>query len=234
MKIREIINEAVLDPKVDILDEIEQAIDGANRDYEQFLEKNNDQDDIEYLAELIEDYIESDIPIEVHVNPAKRSNPNEWISAEAGVDDTGEFINLILHSDNLVGKWGPKTFKNLVMQAMAHETIHLQQYDRIGHDKLKDLISGHQRGTQAMKSVPIDKQQAVWMRHYLSDPHEIMAYAHNIASEIQELGNPEEVIRNINKYTDDVPSYALYRRIFDKDSKIIKQLLKYTAGYLGR
>ena len=70
-----------------------------------------------------------------------------------------------------------------------------------------------------------------WMRDYLADPHELMAYASDLASEIKDLDNPEQVLRNPEAHKQDLPSYQRYRQVFEPNSKEMRQLLKYTADY---
>lgn len=243
MKLNELeqkVVEAVISPIQEYMSEIDYALDQANQEYQDYLSSNNDQDDIDYLAELIEDAVDfDDLDFEVHVNHQPRRDPNEWISAEAGVDTKGTFINLILHAKNLEGRWGPKTFKDVVMQTIGHETIHLAQYDRIGRKKLNKLKSGHQRGQEAAANAPEDQKAQIWMKHYLADPHEMMAYAYNLASEVSDYG--QDVNRTLTqiealsrKDQQAFPSYMRYRSVFEPNSKELKQLLKYTSQYLHK
>ena len=58
-----------------------------------------------------------------------------------------------------------------------------------------------------------------------------MAYAHDLADEMRNVDNPEEALRNPEKYIKELPSYQRFRGIFPVNSKQIKQLLKYTADY---
>ena len=137
-------------------------------------------------------------------------------------------MQVYLFSKNLAGKYGPKTFKQLVMRMLAHETIHWQQYGKIGLDRVNKFKSGHQKGTELANKTGNPKD---WMREYLRDPHELMAYASDLASEIKDLDNPEQVLRNPEAHKENLPSYARYRTVFEPNSKELKQLLKYTADY---
>lgn len=235
MRLRDLeICEATLTPRNDIVDIVLDAVDQASDDYQEYLRDNNDQDDIEYLAELIEEHLDGQIDLEVYVNHTPRKDPNEWLSAEAGVQDNVEFINIILHADNLNGRWGPSTFRKIMKSALEHETIHLNQFSKIGHDKLAGMKSGHQKGTEKMKSVPDNKKQEVWQREYLKDPHEIMAYAHDMARELEDSDNPLQLLRSMEQHRDKSTVYSKYRSLFDKDDAVIKQLLKYTSQYLSK
>lgn len=221
------LTEARVEPDAKFMSAMERAIDRVIKAYGQYLDDNNDEDDIDYLAELL-NRATAKLPVEFEVIDDERQDPNEWISAEAGVDDNGEFMTMYLFSDNLEGKYGPKTFKNLLMQAMKHEAIHWNQYGKIGYDKLDKIKSGHQKGQEKMAKSgnPLD-----WMREYLADPHELMAYASDLASEIKQLDNPEQVLRNPEAHKADLPSYQRYRQVFEPNSKELRQLLKYTADY---
>jgi hypothetical protein len=221
------LTEARVEPDAKFMSAMERAIDRVIKTYGQYLDDNNDLDDIDYLAELL-NRATAKLPVEFEVIDDERQDPNEWISAEAGVDDDGEFMTMYLFSDNLEGKYGPKTFKNLLMQAMKHEAIHWNQYGKIGHKKLGKIKSGHQKGQEKMAKSgdPMD-----WMREYLADPHELMAYASDLATEIKQLDNPEQVLRNPEAHKADLPSYQRYRQVFEPNSKEMRQLLKYTADY---
>lgn len=221
------LTEARVEPDAKFMSAMERAIDRVIKTYGQYLDDNNDEDDIDYLAELL-NRATAKLPVEFEVIDDERKDPNEWISAEAGVDDDGEFMTMYLFSDNLEGKYGPKTFKNLLMQAIKHEAIHWNQYGKIGYNKLGKIKSGHQKGQEKMAKSgnPLD-----WMREYLADPHELMAYASDLASEIKQLDNPEQVLRNPEAHKADLPSYQRYRQVFEPNSKELRQLLKYTADY---
>lgn len=221
------LTEARVEPDKKFMSQIERAIDKSNAEYAQFLQDNNDQDDIDYLAELLNKYT-TRLPVEFEVIDDERKDPNEWISAEAGVNDSGEFMTMYLFSTNLEGKWGPKTFKNIMMQAMSHEAIHWNQYGRIGHEKLGKIKSGHQKGQEKMAKSGDPKD---WMRSYLADPHELMAYASDLSTEIKQLDDPENALRNPERYKEQLPSYARYRQVFEPNSRELRQLLKYTADY---
>ena len=80
--------------------------------------------------------------------------------------------------------------------------------------------------------LPNTKFMAMDARHCAgAEMHELMAYGSDLASEIKDTDNPEQVLRNPEAHKDDLPSYARYRQVFEPNSKEIKQLLKYTADY---
>ena len=227
MRLYELV-EARVEPDKEFMSQVEQIIDDSVEEYQQVLDSNGDVDDIDELEEILNQNNYENLPIEFIASDQKRKDPNEWISAEAGIDKDGKFMNVYLFSKNLEGKYGPKTFKQLVMRMLAHETIHWNQYGKIGLDKVNKIKSGHQKGTELANKTGRSED---WMREYLRDPHELMAYASDLASEIKDTDNPEQVLRNPEAHKQDLPSYGRYRQVFEPNSKEIKQLLKYTADY---
>jgi hypothetical protein len=222
------ITEARVSPDVEFMDQVEQILDLSIEEYGKYLDDNNDVDDIFELEEILNSNNDNNLPIEFIASAKERQDPNEWISAMAGIDKKGPFMEVYLFSKNLEGRYGPKTFKQIVMRMLAHETIHWNQYRKIGLNKVDKIKSGHQKGTEIAKRTG---NQMDWMREYLKDPHELMAYASDLASEIKDLENPEQVLRNPEAHKQDLPSYARYRQVFEPNSREIRQLLKYTADY---
>lgn len=227
MRLYELV-EARVEPDKEFMSQVEQILDDSIEEYQQVLDSNGDVDDIDELEEILNQNNYENLPIEFIATDQERKDPNEWISAEAGIDKDGKFMQVYLFSKNLEGKYGPKTFKQLVMRMLAHETIHWNQYTKIGLDKAAKIKSGHQKGTELAKKTGRSED---WMREYLRDPHELMAYASDLASEIKDTDNPEQVLRNPEAHKQDLPSYGRYRQVFEPNSKEIKQLLKYTADY---
>ena len=222
------ITEARVSPDVEFMDQVEQILDLSIEEYGKYLDDNNDVDDIFELEEILNSNNDSNLPIEFIASAKERQDPNEWISAMAGIDKKGPFMEVYLFSKNLEGRYGPKTFKQIVMRMLAHETIHWNQYKKVGLNKIDKIKSGHQKGTEIANRTG---NQMDWMREYLKDPHELMAYASDLASEIKDLDNPEQVLRNPEAHKQDLPSYARYRQVFEPNSREIRQLLKYTADY---
>ena len=232
MKIADIITEARVQPDNSIIEIMDGIIDSVQAQYQDMLDNNGDKDDIDELADLFNDEVEDyELPIEFHVNHEERKDPNEWISAAASWEgDEEKFIDIILHAKNLEGSWGPKTFKQYLMRALAHETIHFGQYDKMGKEKLGQTQSGHQKGTAVVAKGGTARD---WERMYLRDPHELMAYGHDLAQEINDTDNPAEVLRSIEKYRNELPVYNKFRNIFHKESPQIRSLLKYATQYLS-
>lgn len=232
MKIRDVV-EAGLEPDRDFLEQVEEIVDDALEEYAEFLVNNNDQDDIDELEELLNASNYDELPIEFIADHNPRRDPNEWISAAADWDPKeGKSVRVFLHAKNLEGVYGPKTFKKILMRMLAHETIHWKQYDRFEPGVLDTYKSGYMKGVEKKDAGGTERDL---MRMYLRDPHELMAYAHDLADEIKDnTDNPELALRNPEKYIDELPVYQRFRQSFPRDSKQIKQLMRYTADYFKR
>lgn len=216
-------------PDVDFLEKVSYIVDDAADEYVEFLSGNADVDDIDELEELLNVNNDDGLPIEFIVDHSPRKDPDEWISAAADWTPTeGKSVRVFLHAKNLETKWGPKTFKKIVMRMLAHETIHFEQYDKFEPGVLDTYKSGYMKGLEYKNSGGTETDL---MRMYLSDPHELMAYGHDLADEMRDTVSPETTLRNPENYIDELPVYARYRSIFTKEAKQIKQLLKYTATY---
>jgi len=223
------LTEAKIKPDDNFLDAVEEIIDDSIEEYQQFLNDNNDKDDIDELEEILNSNNIDDLPIEFIADHHPRKDPDEWVSAAADWDpEEGKSVRVFLHAKNLEGVYGPKTFKQILMRMLAHETIHWNQYDKFDPKVLNTYKSGYMKGVEKKKSGGSDRDL---MRSYLRDPHELMAYAYDLADEMRNLDNPEEALRNPEKYIKELPSYQRFRDIFPVNSKQIKQLLKYTADY---
>jgi len=223
------LTEAKIKPDDNFLDAVEEIIDDSIEEYQQFLNDNNDKDDIDELEEILNSNNIDDLPIEFIADHHPRKDPDEWVSAAADWDpEEGKSVRVFLHAKNLEGVYGPKTFKKILMRMLAHETIHWNQYDKFDPKVLNTYKSGYMKGVEKKKSGGSDRDL---MRSYLRDPHELMAYAYDLADEMRNLDNPEEALRNPEKYIKELPSYQRFRDIFPVNSKQIKQLLKYTADY---
>jgi len=218
-----------INPDSNLIADIEEIIDQSNIEYSMFLEDNNDVDDIEELVDILNYNNIDELSIDFIVNHAPRADKNEWISAMADWSTTdGKIITVILHSKNLENMWGPVSFKEILMKMLAHETIHFNQYDKINPSIIETLQSGHQKGMKLKENGGTERD---WMRSYLRDPHEQMAYGHDLSVEIRYSSDPMNALRNPEMFIDELPVYARYRAIFPKEAKQVKQLLKYTASY---
>ena len=221
---------ARISPDNDFLGQVEEIIDDSLTEYQEFLKQNNDIDDIDELEEILNSNNYDDLPIDFITDHNPRKDPNEWVSAAADWDaKEGKSVRVFLHAKNLETAYGPITFKNLLMQMLAHETIHWGQYDKFDPKVLDCYRSGYMKGVEKKKNGGTDRDL---MRMYLRDPHELMAYASDLAYEITvNTDNPQVTLRNPEKFAYALPSYKRYRESFPSDSKQIRQLLKYTANY---
>ena len=221
--------EAKLKPDDDFLSQVEEIVDDSIAEYQDFLADNDDVDDIDELESILNSNNIDELPIEFITDHSPRKDPNEWISAAADWDPKeGKSIRVFLHAKNLEKVYGPQTFKKILMRMLAHETIHWGQYDKFDPKILDTYKSGYMKGVEKKNSGGNERDL---MRMYLRDPHELMAYAHDLADEMRDTDNPDEALRNPEKYKNEMPVYQRFREIFPSNSKQIKQLLKYTADY---
>lgn len=228
MRIREIF-EAKIEPDYNFIAQVEMMLDDSIAEYQEFLADNNDEDDINELEEILNSNNVDDLPIEFVADYSNRKDPDEWISAAADwTEEGGKFVTIYLHAKNLEGVYGPKTFKHIVMRMLGHETIHWNQFDKMGANVLKTHKSGHMKGV-ALKAKT--GKESDWLRSYLRDPHELMAYAHDLADELKNTDDPEAALRNPERYKDELPVYQRFRQVFPPNSKQLRQLMKYTADY---
>lgn len=220
---------ARITPDNNFLEQVSYIIDSAAAEYVEFLSDNADVDDIDELEELLNANNLDEFPIEFIADHSIRKDPNEWISAAADWTPTeGKSVRVFLHAKNLIGCWGPKTFKKILMRMLAHETIHFKQYDKFDPEVLTVYKSGYMKGVECKNNGGTDTDL---MRMYLRDPHELMAYGHDLADEMRDTKTPEVALRNPENYIQELPVYERFRTIFEKNSKEVKQLLKYTATY---
>jgi len=227
----------ILSPDYEMMDKVSAVVDEVNAWYKAELAINHDIDDIQALAEMLNiQTIKFQLPIEWFVYDDKRATTTEWLSAAActgkmiknGKTLHSNHLEVILWENNLEGKWGPITFKELVMQMIGHETIHFNQFSRIGYDRLNDLKSGHQKGLQLFNKTG---EEHDYMQCYLRDPHELMAYGHDLAAEIRRVSDPAKALRNPEAFKNELLVYEQYRDIFPPNSKPLQKLLSYAARY---
>ena len=99
MKINEIIiQENRLQPDEDFLSQVEEIIDEANKEYQEYLADNGDRDDIDELEEILNANNFDDLPIDFIADHSPRKDPDEWISAAADWDPKeGNSVRIFLH-----------------------------------------------------------------------------------------------------------------------------------------
>ena len=106
-------------------------------------------------------------------------------------------------------------FLNRLADSLAHELIHMRQA------RSRDFLFVE---NQARRHIQMDENLV-----YLSDPDEIEAYAHNIATELQEHPNPLSKIHNpVAVSVNDSINLWAYVQAFSKDitHPVVKKLLK--------
>jgi hypothetical protein len=221
--------EGRLAANTDFLSVVEEMLNDAVKEYADFLESNNNKDDLEELADILQSYSDSDdLELNWHVGKTGMKAV-DWYIQSAIVHGDGS-IDIILDPDSTIGYWGPKSFKDSVLKTLAHETIHLAQRDRMGVKKYKSLPSGYQLGLR--KKEKTGKERDL-VRTYFRDPQELMAHGHDLAVEIIKSSDPKEALRNPEKFREELPTYDKHRQIFPPNAKPLQRLLSYAAGYIN-
>lgn len=226
MKVHDI-TEAIVMPDSEFMTELSYSIDEALEEYQEYLDAHGDRDNINHLEDLLNASFDDEDRIDFVTNYDKPS-VDWWMRAEAVTSETedGERvtdITVVLIARNLIGVYGPKTFKKMLMRLLSHELVHKGQHSRI--PDLTKMSSGYQKAANATS-------HREWENKYLRDPHELMAYGETIAQEIADTENPQAALRNPEAYIDQLPTYARFRNMWPRNSKYIKMLLKYTSQYL--
>lgn len=195
----------------------------AGKKYEKFLLINKNVDNINLLSDLLnnecKDYLDE---VSFVVDDSKSENDCfDWFFATVNIVDGKPNIKFYLNKDVLTGTWTFEQFEYEILTCFCHETIHLEQYKKVPFNVLKNMSTSY-------SNVPDEK---FWVSYH-SDPFEIMAYAHNLYVELENSTNKEKALKNPEKYLEELPTYFTYRRLFKKNNKIIKRLLKYTYQYV--
>lgn len=227
MRVHDIIVER-LTPNQDLLQKVGDGVDDALVEYQEYLDTHDDRDNIEKLEDLLNASVDNEDMIITFVTNHEETKGDWWMNAQAftGEDEDGERvteIEIVLNAQNMIGVYGPKTFKKMFMRLLSHELVHAAQHSRIPN--LDKMASGYQKSL--LSKTPREKENK-----YLRDPHELMAYGETLAQEIADTENPQATLRNPEAYMDQLPTYARFRNMWPRNSKYIKALLKYTAQYL--
>jgi hypothetical protein len=231
MKVRDITER--VQPDQDFMAKFSDAVDEALAEYQDFLQSNDDVDDIDELASYLDAELgdpDFDDLLNININVDHDVKKTDWwMTAEAAGGETEDGdrvyeIDINLNAKNMEGVYGPKTFKKIIMRLISHEMIHINQYQRV--PDLGDLVSGYQ------KSAADGGRH--WETTYLRDPHELMAFADTLSQEMLDTDDPQAALRNPDAYRELLPTWARFRRIFTKDTPQIRALLKYTSQYLNK
>lgn len=228
MRVQDIITESNVIPDREFLSTLEDGVDEALAEYQEYLDTHNDVDDINELEDLLNASVDEELRIDFSTNHGQ-PNSNWWMRAEATTGETEDGdrvtdISVVLLARNLIGAYGPKTFKKMLLRLVSHELVHKGQHARIPN--LDKMTSGYQKAAFATS-------YREWQRKYFRDPHELMAYGETLAQEIADTDDPQAVLRNPEAYRELLPTYDRFRDIFPRNAKQIKALLKYTSQYLS-
>ena len=126
-----------------------------------------------------------------------------------------------------------KVFKNVVAEILAHEIVHIGQFDRI-MKKYKDNPKGYIKTILKLGKKSDDATEHI---AYLSLPLEMMAFARHAVQEFKGHGfTNEDIIKYIKNFSkadiDDSKVFFAYIYFFRKDDKILKKFLKYVYDYV--
>jgi len=220
--------ESPLQPDKKFLAEVSDILETACSEYQDFLDSNDDQDDLDELVDILQSHTDLyGLDITWFIG-STNCYAVDWYIQAAQVHGNGS-MDIIIDPDSTIGYWGPKTFKSSVIKTIAHETIHLAQRDRMGAEKYNSLPSGYQLGLRLQKKTGKERDL---IRTYLRDPHELMAHGHDLALEIKASSNPDQALRNPERFRNELPAYDKHRAIFPPNAKQLKRLLNYTARYI--
>lgn len=212
-------------PNRNVVRKSHKAITETNEQYQQFLDENNDDDNIIHLTDLLNiNFNKQGLNIFWDVEE-KEEDAIDWYIHSAITYHSGEIV-ILLHPESIIGYWGPVSFMNVAMKTIEHESLHLQQKKKMGTKKWQTVKSGYQIGMQMFIKTQDRKQL---MKIYLKDPQELQAHGHDLFREIELLGL--NTLANLEYHTEQLPTYKKYRSIFDADDKTMKRLLKYTFEF---
>jgi len=135
--------------------------------------------------------------------------------------DKNKNINIVVSEDVFFDKvyndwqWFIKQFRRI----LNHELVHRHQYNRVDFSRIKPRYQNLSNPEQ-----------------YLSNKHEIMAYANSIVNDLMSKeGTPEKALKLLQRptmgMTKDIDRYFIN---FELGSKVINQLYKYMYEYLTK
>ena len=186
-------------PDKNFIETLHGVLNEVCTEYCRFLEENNDKDDPLELAEIFNGTLYSYDIESIHVIVGETGKMAiDWYIQAGMVTHDGD-ITLVLDPDTINGHWGPKTFVASVIKTLEHENIHIKQRDRMGFEKYSTIPSGYMKGQKLYKKTGNLNDL---IRLYFNDPQELMAHGHDIAREVSAIGNPFDILRNIENYRD--------------------------------
>jgi hypothetical protein len=234
MKIKELTER--LAPKASYLTQLSRVLQKARTVYRS-VQASEAKQDKDYDTDLFD----SDLwTTSLNFSSLKLSAPFQWNLA--GYDQGKSPVSKYLHSAHTnddgtitVNLFDPDLedfeydeFRRVLLRFIEHEAVHMAQRDKMGHDVYTNRVTGFQK---AKKFFGNDPNRA--MQIYLSDPQEIMAHARDLSNELKQADKPLIALRHISKFADYLPTWQKYIRSgFSPVDPVVKQLMKYTAGYL--
>lgn len=131
------------------------------------------------------------------------------------------FGTIIVYLNPNVFKISAEEFVKILTNIIKHELVHRGEFLRVNSKNTKNKMMQKDHSTRIK---------------YLSDKHEIMAYAWSIVEEYKIIGFKRDKILNFFRNgTEDLNysiNYQMYRNTFEKDDPVMKLLYKYIYMYL--
>lgn len=124
-----------------------------------------------------------------------------------------------------------KVFKCMVEEILAHEFVHVFQFDKI-MAKYKGNPLGYIKTIQSLSQDGINDH-----KEYLSQKLEIMSFARQAVQEFKSHGfSNEKIIQYLKDFSkagiNDSYTFYVYTYFFDKKDKVLKKFLKYIYDYV--
>lgn len=131
-------------------------------------------------------------------------------------------MNLVVVYDDFIkflnSRRAPMQLLKVIKSILGHESIHYQQYDKMGKDPSKYVVES-----------PV-KNHTGYLKHHT----EVMAFAFSVVDELKNVeGNSKDEILSILKKGKGHRILDDYHRLFsDKDKKTYKKFIKYAYQYV--
>jgi hypothetical protein len=152
-----------------------------------------------------------------------RSGVNNFL--DYGINEarcySDRFGTIIIYLNPNVFKVSVEEFIEILTNTIKHELVHRGEFLRINSENYKSEMMRKDHSTRVK---------------YLSDKHEIMAYAWSIVEEYKIIGfNRNKILNFFRHGTEDLNysiNYQMYRNTFEKNDSVMKLLYKYIYMYL--
>lgn len=228
----------IIEPHQEVVNSANEVLEIALNEYFTYLfttkspkHKIIDYFDADILAEYLNKTTKStNAPFQWNVSPEGNTNPvSPYIHSACIVRNGTIHINLDANSieDNFI----LDDFIRYTLHNIKHEAVHVSQALRMGAKKFYESIGPMDLAVEQVRRNNEPKKNII--KHYLANPHEIMAHARDLSDEIMMSDNPIFVLRDPEGFIKFLPTWRKYRNAgFLRDDMVIHRLLKYTFLYL--